>query len=78
VLPTWNYDFQFAVNLDPPASGSLIDSTTLVIAAIAVAGAVGAGVTARSWGRRARTTRGRTAAPGGAVVASGADRSTGA
>ena len=41
VLPTWNWDFQFAVNLDPPASGPLIDVTTLVIALVALGCAVG-------------------------------------
>jgi hypothetical protein len=55
VLPTWNWAFQFTVNLDPPATGPLADSTTFVLAIVAAACAAGAAVAARSWGRRPRT-----------------------
>jgi hypothetical protein len=55
LLPTWNYYFQFAVNLDPPVEGSLIDGATIVVAAIGAAGVVGTMIAARHWGRlRAR------------------------
>jgi hypothetical protein len=54
ILPSWNWDFQFTVNLDPPASGPLVDLSTLVIALVAIGCAVAAAATARSWGRRPR------------------------
>jgi hypothetical protein len=57
VLPTWNWDFQFTVNLDPPATGPLVDSTTFVLAVVATACAAGAAVAALSWGRRPRALR---------------------
>jgi hypothetical protein len=57
VLPTWNWDFQFTVNLDPPATGPLVDTTTFVLAIVAAACAAGAAVAARSWGRRPRSSR---------------------
>ena len=78
VLPTWNYDFQFAVNLDPPASGPLIDLTTLVIALVALGCAVGAAATARSWGRRPRPVRGSPADPVTAAVGPQPDPQRGA
>jgi hypothetical protein len=62
VLPTWNWDFQFTVNLDPPATGPLVDSTTFVLAIVATACAAGAAVAARSWGRRPRALRSTDAA----------------
>ena len=33
LLPTWNYDFQFAVNLDPPPTGPIRSIEILAIAA---------------------------------------------
>jgi hypothetical protein len=77
VLPTWNWDFQFAVNLDPPASGPLIDMTTLVIAVVALGCAVGAAATARSWGRRPRPVRGSPPDSVAAAVGRQADPSAG-
>ncbi len=37
LLPTWAYDYQFPVNLDPAVRRSLLDLTTLVVGLIAVA-----------------------------------------
>jgi hypothetical protein len=55
LLPTWNYYFQFAVNLDPPVPGGLIDAATIVVAVVGVIGIVGVMIAARLWGRlRAR------------------------
>ncbi len=36
LLPTWAYDFQYGVNLDPAVERSLIDATTVVLGIIAV------------------------------------------
>jgi hypothetical protein len=52
LLPTWNWDFQFAVNTDVPGDGGLVDTATLVIGAISVVFVVAVGVAARSWGQR--------------------------
>jgi Gpi18-like mannosyltransferase len=52
VLPTWNWDFQFAVNLDPPTEGGMVDATTLVLGAVSVLVAAGGAAVARSWGGR--------------------------
>jgi hypothetical protein len=55
LLPTWNYYFQFTVNLDPPVQGGLIDGATLVTAAVGGIGIVATMIAARQWGRlRAR------------------------
>jgi predicted membrane-bound dolichyl-phosphate-mannose-protein mannosyltransferase len=37
ILPTWNYDFQFAVNMDPAAPGGPLDATTLMVATFVIA-----------------------------------------
>ena len=55
LLPTWNWDFQFAVNLDPATGGGLVDAVTLVVAAVSVVAVVGVALVARRWGRAART-----------------------
>jgi hypothetical protein len=49
LLPTWNYDFQFSVNLDPPLTGSLIDASTLVILGATLVVVIAAMVVARAW-----------------------------
>ena len=49
LLPTWNYDFQFTVNLDPPVTGGLTDLSTWVVAAITSVLVAGAMVLAYRW-----------------------------
>jgi hypothetical protein len=51
LLPTWNYDFQFAVNTDEPVEGGLVDGMTLVVLAIGAIAIVVAMLGARYWGR---------------------------
>ncbi|MFV2063545.1 MAG: phospholipid carrier-dependent glycosyltransferase, partial [Chloroflexota bacterium] len=51
LLPTWNWDFQFAVNTDPALPGSAIDLSTLVVAAAAVVLVIGVAIVAHLWGR---------------------------
>ena len=62
LLPTWNWDFQFAVNTDLAGDDGIIDVTTLQLGALTLlfVGAVAA--VARSWGPR----DGRRALPPGA------------
>lgn len=54
ILPTWNWDFQFAVNTDPAVSGGGLDMGTLVVGAVAVVLIVGVVIAAWLWGRPAR------------------------
>lgn len=49
LLPTWNYDFQFADNLDPPVAGSFIDTSTLVILGATTLAVIAAMVVVRAW-----------------------------
>ena len=56
LLPTWNYDFQFTVNMDPPAKGSILDLSALVIGVATVVCVAGAMLVARMWS----TGRGRS------------------
>jgi hypothetical protein len=51
LLPTWNWDFQFAVNTDPAVEGSLLDAGTLVIGGTAILVVIGVALAARWWGR---------------------------
>jgi hypothetical protein len=51
LLPTWNWDFQFAVNIDPASDGRSVDGSTLVTGLVTVAFVIGVGVAARMWGR---------------------------
>lgn len=51
LLPTWNWDFQFAVNTDPAVDGALIDAGTLVIGGTALLLVIGVALAARWWGR---------------------------
>ncbi|MDQ3553034.1 MAG: phospholipid carrier-dependent glycosyltransferase [Chloroflexota bacterium] len=49
VLPTWNYDFQFAVNLDPAATGELYGLGTLLITGATATLSLAVMVAARVW-----------------------------
>jgi len=49
LLPTWNYDFQFAVNLDPPVGGGITDGATWVVLIVAVILSGIAVVAAQHW-----------------------------
>jgi hypothetical protein len=51
LLPTWNWDFQFAVNTDPAVEGSSIGLDTVVVGALSVLMVIGSAVAARRWGR---------------------------
>jgi hypothetical protein len=51
LLPTWNWDFQFAVNTDPAMEGSTIGLDTLVLGALSVLVILCTAVVARRWGR---------------------------
>ena len=51
ILPTWNWDFQFAVNTDIASDAAAIDLSTFVIGGVTAAFVVGVGVAARRWGR---------------------------
>ena len=60
LLPTWNWDFQFAVNTDPAGDGGAFDEGTIVVGAMTVAFVMAVAGAAWLWGRP-------TAAPGDAV-----------
>lgn len=49
VLPTWIWDFQFAVNLDPPTDGGMVDASTLVLGAVTALVVAAAAAVARTW-----------------------------
>jgi hypothetical protein len=66
LLPTWNWDFQFAVNTDPAVVGGLIDAGTLLVGAVALGVVAVAVVAARAWDGRPRL---REPAPGGEASA---------
>ena len=53
LLPTWNWDFQFAVNTDPAVDGSTIDATTAVVGIVTIVLIAGVGMAARRWRRPA-------------------------
>ncbi len=52
LLPTWTYDFQFAVNQDPPVPGGFVDLASLVVLLITGIGVVVVMLAARVWRRR--------------------------
>ena len=52
LLPTWTYDFQFAVNKAPPEAGSLIDASTFAIALGTLGGIAVVMLVARVWRSR--------------------------
>ncbi len=60
LLPTWNYDFQFAVNLDPASDRPIVDVGTLLIGLATAALVLVAMIVARSWrgGGSVRSPRG--------------------
>ena len=49
LLPTWNYDFQFTVNTDPPVGGPITNLTTWVIVGITTLAVIAAMLIARAW-----------------------------
>ena len=49
LLPTWNYAFQFATDMDPVVKGGMMDAGTLVIGLGAVVGVVAVMLVARRW-----------------------------
>jgi hypothetical protein len=51
LLPTWNWDFQFAVNTDVASEDGFIDVSTLIVGAISVIFVAGVAVAASLWGR---------------------------
>jgi hypothetical protein len=51
LLPTWTWDFQFAVNTDPAATGGTVDVGTVVIGALAILVVATTAVVARRWDR---------------------------
>jgi hypothetical protein len=51
LLPTWTYDFQFAVNRELPEPGG-VGATALVVASITAVAIIVVMVVARSWHRR--------------------------
>jgi hypothetical protein len=65
LLPTWNWDFQFAVNTDPATAGGVIDAGTLVVGVVTVVFVIAVALLAVRWGG---ATKGsdpmRAAAPG--------------
>jgi hypothetical protein len=68
LLPTWNWDFQFAVNTDPALEGRTIDLDTLVVGLVAL-GLVGlAAAAARRWGTIRRAAVGEAQATGGPAL----------
>lgn len=52
LLPTWTYDFQFAVNTDPPVPGGFVDLVSLAVAAATILGVGVVMLVARTWHRR--------------------------
>ena len=63
LLPTWNWDFQFAVNTDPAVEGSTIGLDTLVLGALSVLVVVSTAIVARRWGRLVEDEPARVPAP---------------
>lgn len=51
LLPTWNWDFQFAVNIDPATNSGTVDASTLIVGIVTVLFVVGIVVIAAIWGR---------------------------
>jgi dolichyl-phosphate-mannose--protein O-mannosyl transferase len=54
LLPTWNYDFQFAVNTDPPVGGSFVDISDVVILGATTLVVIAVMLAARAWRTRPR------------------------
>jgi hypothetical protein len=51
LLPTWNWDFQFAVNTDPATDSGILDQGTVVVALVTVVFVVAVASAAWRWGR---------------------------
>jgi hypothetical protein len=51
LLPTWNWDFQFAVNTDPASDSGVLAQDTLLVAAVTVVFVAAVALTAWRWGR---------------------------
>ncbi len=49
LLPTWAYDYQFGVNLDPAVERPLLDATTVLLGIVAVCVTAGAMALASRW-----------------------------
>jgi hypothetical protein len=49
LLPTWNYAFQFATDLDPPVPGGIVDLGTIVIGVVTILAVAGVMVVAHRW-----------------------------
>jgi hypothetical protein len=54
LLPTWNWDFQFAVNTDPAADSGAVDAGTLVVGLVTVVFVAAVAYAAWRWGRTPR------------------------
>jgi hypothetical protein len=50
LLPTWNYDFQFAVNTDPASDSGIFQPGMLVVGGVTVVFVLAVGYAARRWG----------------------------
>ena len=53
LLPTWNWDFQFAVNTDPASDGGVLGADTVLVGAITVVFVSAVMYAAWRWGRPA-------------------------
>jgi len=51
LLPTWNYDFQFAVNTDPASDSGLVGKDTLAVGAVTLLFVIAVAGAAWRWGR---------------------------
>jgi hypothetical protein len=51
LLPTWTYDFQFAVNRELPEPGGMVDLASAVVGVATLAGVAVVMLVARSWRR---------------------------
>jgi hypothetical protein len=49
LLPTWNYDFQFGINEDPPVPGGFLDLASAVVAVVTMVLAGVVMLLARGW-----------------------------
>ncbi|MEX1334070.1 MAG: phospholipid carrier-dependent glycosyltransferase [Candidatus Limnocylindrales bacterium] len=52
LLPTWNYDFQFAVNTDPASDSGIIQSGLLLVGGVSLVFVAAVALVARRWAGR--------------------------
>jgi hypothetical protein len=52
LLPTWTYDFQFAVNRELPEPGGMVDLASVVVGVVTLVGVAVVMLVARVWHRR--------------------------